>query len=63
MTWQRYKLNLRNSLLLEEYFQLLLSGKTFSKKINPKVLFYGTSGRDFMLFGVLPDNNISLINK
>ena len=23
MTWQRYKLNLRNSLLLEEYFRVM----------------------------------------
>ena len=33
-------------------------GLTFGK-INPEVLFYGTSGRDFMLLGVLPDSNIS----
>ena len=32
-------------------------GLTFGK-INPEVLFYGTSGRDFMLLGVLPDSNI-----
>ena len=32
------------------------AGPTF-EKINPEVLFYGTSGRDFMLFGVLPDSN------
>ncbi len=32
------------------------AGLTF-EKINPEVLFYGTSGRDFMLFGVLPDSN------
>ncbi len=31
------------------------AGLTF-EKINPEVLFYGTSGRDFMLFGVLPDS-------
>ena len=31
-------------------------GLTFGK-INPEVLFYGTSGRDFMLLGVLPDSN------
>ena len=28
-----------------------------SEKINPEVLFYGTSGRNFMLLGVLPDSN------
>ena len=28
-------------------------------KILPKVLFYGASGRIFMLFGVLPDSNSS----
>ncbi len=28
------------------------------KKIYPEVLFYWTSGRVFMLFGVLPDSNI-----
>ena len=33
-------------------------GLTFGK-INPEVLFYGTSGRDFMLLGVLPDSNIA----
>ena len=33
-------------------------GLTFGK-INPEVLFYGTSGRDFMLLGVLPDSNTS----
>ena len=33
-----------------------LGGLTFGK-INPEVLFYGTSGRDFMLLGVLPDSN------
>ena len=27
------------------------------EKINPEVLFYGTSGRNFMLLGVLPDSN------
>ena len=32
------------------------AGLTF-EKINPEVLFYGTSGRKFMLFGVLPDSN------
>ena len=32
------------------------AGLTF-EKINPEVLFYGTSGRDFMLFGVLSDSN------
>lgn len=31
-------------------------GLTF-EKITPEILFYGTSGRDFMLFGVLPDSN------
>lgn len=30
------------------------------KKIYPEVLFYWTSGRVFMLFGVLPDSNIFL---
>ena len=34
-----------------------LRGLTF-EKINPEVLFYGASGRIFMLFGVLPDSNI-----
>ena len=33
-----------------------LRGLTF-EKINPEVLFYGASGRIFMLFGVLPDSN------
>ena len=33
-----------------------LGGLTF-EKINPEVLFYRTSGRDFMLLGVLPDSN------
>lgn len=28
------------------------------EKIYPEVLFYGTSGWVFMLFGVLPDSNI-----
>ena len=35
------------------------AGLTF-EKINPEVLFYGTSGRDVMLFGVLPDSNNSI---
>ncbi|MDD7189672.1 MAG: hypothetical protein PUH41_04090, partial [Prevotella sp.] len=34
-----------------------LRGLTF-EKINPEVLFYGASGRIFMLFCVLPDSNI-----
>ena len=34
-----------------------IRGLTF-EKIYPEVLFYGTSGRVFMLFGVLPDSNI-----
>ena len=34
----------------------LRGGLTFGK-INPEVLFYGTSGRNFMLLGVLPDSN------
>lgn len=33
-----------------------IRGLTF-EKINPEVLFYGTSGRLFMLFGILPDRN------
>ena len=33
-----------------------IRGLTF-EKINPEVLFYGTSGRNFMLLGVLPDSN------
>ena len=33
-----------------------LRGLTF-EKINPEVLFYGTSGRNFMFFEVLPDSN------
>ncbi|MCI7183182.1 MAG: hypothetical protein MSA05_03300, partial [Prevotella sp.] len=33
-----------------------LRGLTF-EKIAPEVLFYGASGRIFMLFGVLPDSN------
>ena len=33
-----------------------LRGLTF-EKINPEVLFYGASGRIFMLFCVLPDSN------
>ena len=32
-----------------------LGGLTFGK-INPEVLFYGASGRIFMLLGVLPDS-------
>ena len=39
-----------------------LRGLTF-EKINPEVLFYGASGRVFMLFGVLPDSNISDCHK
>ena len=35
-----------------------LVGLTF-EKTNPEVQFYGASGRVFMLFGVLPDSNIS----
>ena len=35
-------------------------GLTF-EKITPEILFYGTSGRDFMLFGVLPDSNNFII--
>ena len=31
-------------------------GLTF-EKLNPEILFYGTSGRDFMLLGVLLDSN------
>ena len=34
-----------------------IRGLTF-EKIYPEVLFYGTSGRVFMFFGVLPDSNI-----
>lgn len=34
-----------------------IRGLTF-EKIYPEVLFYGTSGRVFMLFGVLLDSNI-----
>ena len=34
-----------------------IRGLTF-EKIYPEVLFYGTSGRVFMLFGVFPDSNI-----
>ena len=34
-----------------------IRGLTF-EKIYPEVLFYWTSGRVFMLFGVLPDSNI-----
>ncbi|WP_308393331.1 hypothetical protein [Prevotella sp.] len=39
---------------LSEEFSFYL---TF-EKIYPEVLFYGTSGRVFMLFGVLLDSNI-----
>ena len=35
MTWQRYKLNLRNSLLLEEYFRVMEQfDTTFSSVID-----------------------------
>ena len=34
-------------------------GLTF-EKINPEVLFYGTSRRNFMFFEVLPDSNSKL---
>ena len=34
-----------------------IRGLTF-EKIYPEILFYGTSGRAFMFFGVLPDSNI-----
>ena len=33
-----------------------IRGLTF-EKITPEVLFYRTSGRDFMLLGILPDSN------
>ena len=33
-----------------------VGGLTF-EKTTPKVLFYGASGRIFVLFGVLPDSN------
>lgn len=32
------------------------------EKIYPEVLFYWTSGRVIMLFGVLPDSNIRKLN-
>ena len=67
MTWQRYKLNLRNSLLLEEYFRVLEQfDSILSSVIDSTLRMSLGEGKDICLFkmpieGILNKNILEIV--
>ena len=69
MTWQRYKLNLRNSLLLEEYFRVLEQFDSILSSVIDSTLRMSLligEGKDICLFkmpieGILNKNILEIV--